>query len=251
MKWIQNLILLFSSSRRPSDDEQLQLYLLKPWTECCWGRVKHFPVRSPAVISNCSLWRCVVPFHCKNDWLLNIWVPPVFAVHAIVLFAQLWFCVALRWRLWTVLTRAERCSRGQGSFPTISLSRTPTPRPPAPPTTEPCLPTSVTLSMPGTLGRESGNRFSSRASDPLCAPVLTCGVPPGTEERTTCSACWRDTASLRQVWPWGRVSTTTPTSLDRPLAWPHPSTTRCWSTMTVSHDGANMTDNYDSNYDWD
>lgn len=59
-------------------------------------------------------------------------------------------CCAFRWRSWTVLTRAERCSRGRESFPTTSRSRTPTPRPPALPTTEPCLPTSATLWMPGT-----------------------------------------------------------------------------------------------------
>lgn len=51
----------------------------------------------------------------------------------------------LRWRLWTVLTRAERCSHDQESFPTTSLNPTPTLRPPAPPTTGPCLPTSATL----------------------------------------------------------------------------------------------------------
>lgn len=40
-------------------------------------------------------------------------------------------------------------------------------------------------------GRGGGDRnvFSSHASDLLCAVALTCGFPPGTEERTTCSAC--------------------------------------------------------------
>lgn len=51
----------------------------------------------------------------------------------------------LRWRSWTVLTRAERCSHDQESFLTTSLNPTPTLRPPAPPTTGPCLPTSATL----------------------------------------------------------------------------------------------------------
>lgn len=70
----------------------------------------------------------------------------------------------------------------------------------------------------------------------LSAMVLIGCVPSGMEERTTCSACWQDTANLQQAFQWGRGSTTTHTSLDRPLVWPRPSTTRCWSSMMVSSD---------------
>lgn len=58
-------------------------------------------------------------------------------------------CVVFRLRWWMVLMRVERCSRGQESCRTTSQSPTPTLRQPGSPTTEPCLQTSATLSMPG------------------------------------------------------------------------------------------------------
>ena len=157
--------------------------------------------------------------------------------------------------------RVERCSPDRESRRTTSLSPTPTLRRLGLPTTERCLQTSATSSVQGNgsaalILRNINAEFISyhhhlllskvyslllwvrpfwnemKSAHPWCSFVVSL-LHSGTEERTTCSACWQDTVSLQGEWLWGRDSTTTPTSPARPSAWPLPSTTRSWNLRMV------------------
>lgn len=146
-----------------------------------------------------------------------------------------------------VLMRVARCSPGQESCQTISQSPTPTPRQPGSPTMAPCLQTLATLWTPGKSWKPVFTLKGAKSAVSLALTRFTLLLPADTEEKTTCSACWRVTATLLQEWQWERDFTTTPTSLGRLLAWPHQSTMKFWSMMMVRSAGACL-DNLLSSY---